>query len=198
MRVVNEKKLNEVLEFVQDFQREKGRTPSYREIMHNVSGLGLATAHSYVNILEKRGLLEKTDIGNIAISKLLSIDSTITAPVVGTVACGSPILAEQNIEETYKLPVSLFGRDDLIGLHAKGESMVGVGIFDGDTVFYLPCSDAENGEIVVALIENEATIKRLEKRNGYAILHPENPEFSDIVTTNLVIQGVVKAVVHKF
>lgn len=198
MRVVNKNKLQEVLDYVKTYQAENGLSPSFRQITHNVAGLSLGTAHSYVNILERQGLIKKTNNGNIAIPTRLSKGSTIIAPMIGSVACGPPIFAEQNIEETYQLPVSLFGDQKLYALRAQGDSMKFAGIFHGDTVFYLPCNDADNGEIVVALIDNEATIKRLEKKKGYALLHPENPDFEDIKTDHLVIQGIVKHVIHSF
>ena len=198
MKVINENLLQSVLDYVKQYQLNKGLSPSYRNIAKNVGMSSLETAHRYVHILESRGQLTMTNIGNISTPLNLSKGKTQIAPLIGTVACGDPINAEQNIEETFQLPTALFGSNKLYGLKAKGNSMTGVGIFDGDTVFYYPCSTAEDGEIVVALIENSATIKRLERKKDYAILHPENPEYKDIITKQLVIQGVVKHVVHSF
>lgn len=157
---------------------------------------GLATVYRYVNCLYAKGLIEKDDLGGIDIPRNLCSNQTIIAPLVGNVACGSPILAEENIVGTYRLPVDLFGKSDLRILQAKGDSMIDVGIFDGDWIFYYPCSSAENGEIVVALIDNEATVKRYFKKNNKIILRPENSQYEDIVVDNCIIQGVVKRTIH--
>ena len=196
MKVINESKLQEVLDYVNNYQSKNGLSPSFRNISHNVSGLSLATAHSYVNILEKRGLLQKTEFGKINIPLNLSRGQTTLAPLVGSCACGSPILAIENIEGTFQLPTALFGNGKKMLLHAVGDSMINAGIFDGDLIVANICNDADNGDIVVALIDDSATIKRLYKRNGYYILHPENPNYKDIRVKNVVIQGVVTQTIH--
>lgn len=198
MKAINETLLQDVLAYVKKFQQEKGISPSYRNIANHLGIASISTAHKYIHTLESRGMLQMTNIGNIQIPLNLSKGKTQVAPLVGTVACGEPINAEQNIEETFQLPTSIFGSEQLIGLRAQGNSMTGVGIYNGDIVFYYPTNDADNGEIIVALIDNSATIKRLEKKKDYAILHPENPDYKDIITKELIIQGVVKHVVHSF
>lgn len=102
MKVISEDKVIKVLDFIRQFQKKEGRSPSFRQIAKGCSFPSLATAQKYVNILQKRGMLEKNSFGKIIIPSNLSKGKTIIAPLVGTIACGTPILAEENIEETYK------------------------------------------------------------------------------------------------
>ena len=198
MKTFNDNLLHSIADFVKDFQTNYGKSPTSREIMHRFELSSLSIVTRYVNKLQKLNMIQKTNLGKIDISEKLKIGQSISAPLIGSVACGQPILAIQNIEENYQLPTSLFGNQKLYGLRAKGNSMTGAGIFDGDIVFFLPCNSANNGDIVVALIDDCATIKRLEIKEKYAILHPENPSYQPIITKNLIIQGIVKHVVHSF
>jgi len=198
MRKVNDSVLNNVLSYIKDFQLKEGRSPSFRQITHAFNFKSISSAQRYVRILQERGQIEKTSIGKIAIPCNLQRGQTIVAPLVGSVACGNPILAEQNIESNYQLPTAIFGNSQLYALRAKGDSMINAGIFDGDLIFYRPTNDADDGEIVVALIEDSATVKRLHKKKDYIILHPENTKYKDIITKEATIQGVVKHVIHSF
>lgn len=197
MKSLNQNTLNATLDYIKRYQIGNGKSPSYREIMKEMHFNNLATVFRYVNRLYSNGLLEKDRLGGIEIPTNLRTDETIIAPLVGNVACGSPILAEQNIERTYQLPVDLFGRADLKILNAKGDSMIEVGIFDGDWIFYHPCNSANDGDIVVALIDDEATVKRYFKKKNKIILHPENQQYEDIIVDDCKIQGIVKRTVHK-
>ncbi|MBR3885703.1 MAG: repressor LexA [Clostridia bacterium] len=198
MKVINETKLNQILEFIKKFQLEEGRSPSYRQIAKVVSFPSLATAQKYVKILQNRGLIERNDLGRIVTPTRLNTDDTIVAPLVGKVACGKPILAVENIEGNYKLPKAIFGSQKTMILTASGDSMEGVGIHDGDLIVAAISNTAESGEIVVALIDDSATVKTYYRRNGKHILHAENPKYEDIITKELTIQGVVKHVIHSF
>lgn len=198
MKVINESKVIQVLEFIKDFQKKEGRSPSYRQIAKAVCFPSLSTAQKYVNVLYTRDLIKKNNIGKIITPTNLNTGKTIIDPLVGQVACGTPILAEENIEATYQLPSAIFGSDKTMILRAKGDSMIGVGIYHGDLIVATITNAADDGEIVVALINDSATVKRLFRKNGCAILHPENPKYKDIVTKDLTIQGVVKHVIHSF
>lgn len=198
MKVIDEKRLNRVLDFIKKFQVKEGRSPSYRQIAKAVGFSSISTSQRYVRVLQTRNLIERNDFGRIITPTRLETGNTIVAPLVGKVACGKPILAEENIEGTYKLPTAIFGSSETMLLHASGDSMVGAGIYDGDLIVATICNTAEDGEIVVALINDSATVKRLFKKKDYAILHAENPKYEDIITKELIIQGVVKHVIHSF
>ncbi len=198
MRVPNEDKVMLVLNFIKDFQKREGRSPSFRQIARGCSFPSLRTAQQYVAILQKRGMLEKNSFGKIIIPTNLSRGKTVIAPLVGTIACGTPILAEENIEGTYQLPTAIFGNTKSMLLHASGDSMIGVGINDGDLIVAEICDTADEGDIVVALLEDSATVKTLHKKNGHIYLRPENPNYEDIPADNVIIQGVVKHVIHSF
>lgn len=198
MRVPNEDKVLLVLNFIKDFQKREGRSPSFRQIARGCSFPSLRTAQQYVAILQKRGMLEKNSFGKIIIPTNLSRGKTVIAPLVGTIACGTPILAEENIEGTFQLPTAIFGSVKSMLLHASGDSMIGVGINDGDLIVAEICDTADEGDIVVALLEDSATVKTLHKKNGHIYLHPENPNYKDIPADNVIIQGVVKHVIHSF
>lgn len=198
MKIINESKLNQVLDFIKDFQIREGRSPSFRQIAKAVSFPSLETAQRYVKILHDRNLIERDNIGKIVIPTKLEAGKTITASLVGQVACGTPILAEENIEKTVQLPTAIFGNRRSMLLRAKGDSMIGVGINDGDIIVAEICNQADNGQIVVALIDDSATVKTFYKKKEHVILHPENPKYQDIITKDVVIQGIVRHVIHTY
>jgi len=200
MKSLNENKLNELLDYIKRYQVENGKSPSYRIIMKAMGFNNLATVYRYVNKLHALGSLKKDDLGGIAISMNLNLDRTIVAPLVGTVTCGNPIEAIENIEGNFALPVSIFGTGEIKILHAQGESMIGAGIFDQDFLVIKKDCFIEDGDIVVARIGDEATTKRLFHRNGKIVLHPENPNFQDIIVneTEVEIEGKVVSSIHNF
>lgn len=197
MKKINEGMIQRTLEFVKDYQKINGKSPSYRQIKKALKLKSIGSVQQYVKVLESRGMLKKTESGEIAIPYNLKASETIIAPLVGTVACGNLMFAEQNIEENFQLPTSIFGNKPLMSLNAKGNSMIGVGIFDGDLVFAEICNTAENGDVVVANVDNEDTIKKYYKEKDKIILKPANPEFKDIVVKNCKIQGKVIISLHR-
>lgn len=198
MKVIDENKVYCILDFIKTFRLKEGKSPSYRQIAKAMSFPSLATAQRYVKILQNRGLIERNDLGRIVTPTRLTTGNTIVAPLVGEVACGKPILAEENIEGLYSLPTAIFGNQKVMLLHAKGDSMIGIGINDGDLIVATITNYADDGDIVVALINDSATVKRLFRKDGYAVLHAENPKYDDIITKDLTIQGVVKHVIHSY
>lgn len=197
MKTMNEKMVNELLTYIRNYQTHKGLSPSFRDICNNVPGFkSIATAQKYVLLLESRGLIKRNRLGSIETPKRLQGGTTITAPLVGNVACGQPIFAEENIQGYYRLPKEIFGGGKKMLLRAQGSSMIGVGINDGDLLVVDCCDNADLGQIVVALVGDSATVKTLQKKKGKIILHPENPEFQDIEPEELKIQGVVTKVIH--
>ena len=196
MKVVNEGTVEKVLDYIKNFQKKEGRSPSYRQIMRDCSLKFIGNAQKYVSVLHYRGAIEKDNLGKIYIPTNLSKGKTIAAPLVGKVACGTPILAEENIEMTPQLPTSIFGAGETMLLRASGDSMINIGINDGDLLVVKICNTAEDGDVVVALLNDSATVKTLRKKKDCIILHPENSKYPDIVTKEVMIQGIVKHVIH--
>lgn len=198
MKTYNESILNDMLSYVKSYQCERGQSPSYREIMKQLNLSSLSMVSRYLNILYDKNLLKKDKEGGVSISKNIEKSPTILAPVVGTVTCGSPIYAYENIEGMYQLPVDIFGNNKSFILHAEGDSMQNVGIQSGDLLVVKKCETAENGDIVVALLEDSATVKRFFKKSDKIILHPENEKYEDIIAKDIKILGIVQHCIHKF
>lgn len=191
-------KLNRVYEFVESYITENGFPPSVREIGSQVGIKSTATVYSYLNRLEAMGKIEKTGLKKRALS-LTEKPLVKRVPLVGTVTAGQPILAVENLEGYYPLLPDFPGADeDYFMLRVSGDSMIEAGIFDGDKIIVKKQNTADNGAIVVALIEESATVKRFFKRDHKVILHPENSALSDIVLDDVVILGTVEGLVRKF
>ncbi len=182
--------------FADDYaQHSGGRSPSVTEI---AQGLGLAksTVSKYLNIMKQEGSISFEGHRGIVTKKMRSAaEGFCSVPLLGTVACGMPILAEENIEEYVRLPVSLFGRGDYFILRAKGDSMINAGINEGDLVLARRQETADYNQIVVALVDDEATLKRFRPAAGKIHLHAENPAYEDIVLDNCIIQGVAVKII---
>lgn len=198
MRTANEEIVNKVLSFIKESQKRDGKSPSFRQICKSMGFPSIATAQYYIKVLKQRGLITQNDSGKIDVPFNLQKGQTLIAPLVGCVACGQPILAEENIEKTFQLPTAIFGNQKSMMLRAKGDSMIGVGINDGDLIVAQICNQAEDGQIVVALIDDSATVKTFYKKKDCIILHPENPKYKDIITKDVTIQGIVKHIIHSF
>lgn len=189
MRSKNETLLSAIEKFVSDYSDAHSYSPSFQEIADGV-GVSLATAHRYVMKLNEDGALEYLGRRRVASSKNKS--PVVRVPILGSIACGIPKFAVENIEEYVKLPVSLFGSGDFFLLKAYGDSMIEAGIDDGDLVLIRQQNSAEEGQIVVALVDDEATLKRYypEPKQHRIRLHPENLQMDDIYVDNCEIQGI--------
>lgn len=180
-------------QFIDDYMDEYGRSPTTREIAAG-TGRALSTVHKYLSQMREDGVLEYSGHRNIITRrKQLSASASVKVPILGAVSCGLPKLAEENIEEYVQLPVALFGQGPFFLLRASGESMIEVGIRDGDLVLVRQQDYAQAGQIVVALIGNdEATLKRYypEPEHNRICLHPENSAMEDIYVSCCAIQGV--------
>ncbi len=196
MKKISEKVLSNILEFIKVFQLENGRSPSYREIQKHLSLSSLSLVGRYVNLLEEKGQVKRDEHGFIDITYNVKLSQSILAPVVGEVRCGEPIFAQENIESVYRLPTEIFGKDNVFLLHAKGDSMEGVGIREGDLLVVKKCESADNGDIVVALLEDSATVKTFYRKKDHIVLHPENDRYDDIITKDVKILGIVKQFIH--
>ena len=193
-----EGKLERVYRFVEHYIAENGFPPSVREICEQVGIKSTATAYSYLNRLKDMGRIDKTDSKKRALS-LTDKTALKRIPLVGTVTAGTPILAVENLEGYYPLLPDFPGSDeDYFMLRVFGDSMIEAGIYDGDKIIVKRQNTADNGEIVVALIEDSATVKRFFKRENMIILHPENSALSDIILSDVVILGIVEGLIRKF
>lgn len=198
MRKHNESLVIELLNYIKKYQISNGRSPSYRNIMQNMKFSSLSMVYRYVNILKSKDYLNKNKYESITLPSKIKTNKTTLAPLVGTVTCGEPIYAYENIEGYYYLPADIFGTGETFLLHAKGQSMIDAGIKDNDILVVRKCQNAYDGDIVVALIDEEATVKRFFKKRNKIVLHPENKEFKDIIVDNVQILGKVISCIHNF
>ena len=181
-------KSEEIFECIQKFVSENGYSPSVREVCEGCSIKSTATAFTYMNELAERGLIKKYGNKNRAVSIK---QNTVSVPLIGTVAAGTPIFATENYEGIYSLPGNFFGGDNLFMLNVHGDSMIKIGMYDGDKIVVKKQETADNGDIVVALVDDSATVKRFYKRENKIILHPENDSMEDFIFDDVVILGKV-------
>lgn len=186
--MIKQEQLEQVLRFIENFSDENGYAPTVREICAAMGFKSTATAYNYVDRLRERGYLQKTDNKKRAVAVQNNLRKI---PLIGTVTAGTPILAVENYEDYYAFPSQQYKGDKIFMLRVQGDSMIDAGIYDGDKIIVRQQSTAENGEIVVALINDSSTVKRFYKRDDKIILHPENETLSDIVLDDVVILGKV-------
>lgn len=190
-------KQQEILDYIKTCILKKGYPPAVREICEAVHLKSTSSVHSHLETLEKNGYIRRDPTKPRAIEVLDNQFSTqrrdvVQVPIIGTVAAGQPILAEQNIEEYFPIPSEyLPGGGDVFILRVKGESMINAGIFNGDQVIVQQTNTAENGDIVVALLDDSATVKRFYRENGHYRLQPENDTMDPIIVSNVQILGKV-------
>ncbi len=184
----------EILEYLRQFLLENGYAPSVREICAAVGLRSTSSVHYHLSQLKRRGLIEMEDNKNRTVTVPLERADGGRIPIVGIVTAGLPILAVENIDGY--LPWE--GEEDCFALRVRGESMIGAGIFDGDLVVIRPQNAASNGDIVLALLDDEATIKRFYRDGGEVWLLPENDAFSPIDGRYAQILGKVKALMREY
>lgn len=176
---------------------QEGHVPSVRELCQATGLKSTSTVHLHLKNLEERGLIEREPGLNRCI-KLAGSEPTTRVPVLGRVTAGAPILAVEDIQGYIPINESISRGRNLFALAVVGESMINAGILDGDIVIVHKTSTASNGEIVVALIEDEATVKRFYKENGHFRLQPENETFEPIIVDNVTILGKVISLVRNY
>lgn len=196
---VIDKKLDKVLAFMQEYIEDNGYPPTVREICSQCEIKSTATAYYYLEKLKSRGLITKQASKNraVGISNSSKLNG-ISVPLVGTITAGTPILATENLEDYVTLPKDFKSEEDLFMLYVKGNSMIEAGIFDGDKIIVKKQNTAKNGDIVVALLDDCATVKRFFKKKDKIVLHPENSSMSDIIVPDVIILGVVTGLIRKF
>lgn len=189
-------KQQEILEYIKENILKKGYPPAVREICEAVHLKSTSSVHSHLETLERNGYIRRDPTKPRAIEILddefaLTHREMVQVPMVGTVTAGQPILAQENIEDYFPIPANLLPNTETFMLRVKGESMIEAGIYDGDRVIVSQTNVAQNGDIVVALIEDSATVKRYYKENGHYRLQPENSSMEPIIVSDLEILGKV-------
>lgn len=193
------KKQSEILAFIKERILEKGYPPAVREICDAVHLKSTSSVHAHLETLEKNGYIRRDPTKPRAIEicddSFQMIRQEMTSiPIVGTVAAGQPILAEQNIEGYFPIPVDMAPNAESFVLKVKGDSMINVGIFSGDHIFVERTNTARNGDTVVALVDDSATVKTFYKENGHIRLQPENDNMEPIILDDCEILGKVYGV----
>ena len=194
-------KQREILEYIKQEILAKGYPPAVREICEAVHLKSTSSVHSHLETLEKNGYIRRDPTKPRAIeicddSFQMVRKEMVSLPVVGRVAAGQPILAQQNIENYFPLPAEYVPGGESFVLTVKGESMINAGIFDGDQLFVQSCNSARNGDIVVALIDDSATVKTFYKEDGHIRLQPENDTMDPIIVEECEIIGRIVAVMR--
>lgn len=194
-------KQKEILEYIKSQILERGFPPAVRDICEAVHLKSTSSVHSHLETLEKNGYIRRDPTKPRAIEILddsfnFMRREMVNVPIIGRVAAGEPILAEQNIENYFPIPMEYMPNSQTFILKVKGESMINAGIFDGDQIIVKQQETARNGEIVVALIDDSATVKRFYKEKGYYRLQPENDALEPIIVKEVQILGVVIGLVR--
>lgn len=189
-------KQREILDFIKEEILQRGYPPAVREICEAVNLKSTSSVHSHLETLEKNGYIRRDPTKPRAIEIMDDQFQTertemVHIPVIGTVAAGQPILAQENIESYFPMPVHMVPNADTFVLKVKGESMINAGIFDGDSIFVEKCETARNGDMVVALVEDSATVKTFYKEGGHYRLQPENDNMDPIIVDECQILGKV-------
>ena len=195
-------KQQRVLDVIRSAMRERGQPPTVREIGSEIGVLSSCTVQRHLDALERKGFIKRDRYKyrsiELADSPIPPFVRAVNVPVLGQIAAGAPILAQENIEDTFALPADIVGEDQVFMLRVRGDSMINAGIHDGDLVAVRQQSVASNGEIVAAMIEEEATVKRFYKDGRQIKLVAENPAYPPIVTDRCQILGKVILGIRRF
>ena len=189
-------KQREILEYIKQEILNKGYPPAVREICEAVDLKSTSSVHSHLETLEKNGYIRRDPTKPRAIEIMddtfnLNRREMVNVPILGNVAAGEPLFAEENIEDYFPIPAEMVPNSEVFMLHVRGESMINVGILDGDNVLVQQQSTAKDGEMVVALVEDSATVKTFYKEDGYIRLQPENDTMEPIIVPDCQILGKV-------
>ncbi len=200
-------KQQRVLDYVKEQIKKDGYAPSVRDICKALDLKSTSTVHGYLTRLEKKGLIQKAALKPRTL-RIVGAETEedrgfytskemVDVPIVGKVTAGLPILAVENVEDTFPLPVDFVGNSESFMLKVRGDSMIDAGILDGDLVLVKKQNTANNGDIVVALIEDEATVKKFYKEKGFIRLQPQNQFMQPILVPDCKILGKVAGVFRK-
>lgn len=196
-------KQSDILEFIKSEILNKGYPPTVRDICNAVNLKSTSSVHAHLETLEKNGYIRRDPTKPRAIEIIdenfsLTGREIINVPVVGRVAAGEPLLATQNIENYFPIPMEFMPNNDVFILEVKGESMINRGILEGDWIFVEKKNTARNGDIVVALVDDSATVKTFYKEDGHIRLQPENDNMEPIIVPDCKILGKVISIYRRF
>jgi len=192
-----------ILNFLKSEIRQNGYPPTVREICDAVGLSSTSTVHAHLETLERKGYIRRSPAKNRS-TEILEEDfysntrELVNVPIVGRVAAGVPILADENIEDVFPLPVDYIKNDTCFMLHVKGDSMIDDGIFDGDLVLVRSQNTAESGDIVIALIDDSATVKKFSRDGKKIVLSPANDAFEPIVVDDCDVLGKVIGLYRRY
>ena len=194
-----------ILNYIKEEINSKGYPPSVREICKAVGLSSTSTVHSHLSAIEQKGFIKKGTNKNRAIEVIdqetalydLPKKEIVNIPLIGSIAAGQPILATENAEDLFPIPIEWIGNNESFVLRVKGDSMINAGIFSGDYVVISCQNSARNGDIVAALIDDEATLKRFYREKDHIRLQPENDNMEPILTKEVAILGLLKCVIRK-
>ncbi len=189
-------KQQEILDYIKEEILKRGYPPAVREICEAVNLRSTSSVHSHLETLEKNGYIRRDPTKPRAIEICddnfqMVRTEMVSLPVVGQVAAGTPILAEENIDSYFPVPAELVPQGESFVLKVKGDSMINVGIFSGDQIFVNACNTAHNGDTVVALIDDSATVKTFYKEDGHIRLQPENDTMDPVIVDDCQVLGKV-------
>ena len=189
-------KQQEILEYIKQEILNKGYPPAVREICEAVHLKSTSSVHSHLETLEKNGYIRRDPTKPRAIEIIddnfnLTRREVVNVPILGQVAAGQPLLAVENIENYFPIPTEFMPNAETFMLKVKGDSMINIGIYNGDQIVVEKCNTAENGEIIVALLDDSATVKRFYKENGHIRLQPENDFMDPIIVDDCMILGKI-------
>ena len=196
------KKQQEILDYIKAQILEKGYPPAVRDICQAVNLKSTSSVHAHLETLEKNGYIRRDPSKPRAIEIIddsfqMVRQEMTSVPIIGQVAAGLPILAEQNINGYFPLPMDIVPDNEVFVLKVKGDSMINIGIMDGDQIFVECCNYANNGDVVVALIDDSATVKTFYREDGHIRLQPENDTMEPIIVDNCLIIGKVFGVFRR-
>ena len=199
-----EDNLKKLMDYITDAVSTQGIVPSIREMCANIGVTSTSTVNYYLNILEERGFIKRSFNKNRSIELTDKSRQNLTPPnmksvgLIGKVAAGIPIFAEENKVDNFMFSKNLFNFENMFMLKVQGDSMIDASILDGDYVVVKQSQDAENGQIVVALVGDGATVKTFYKEKDCIRLQPENPLYQPIISPDIQVLGIVVGLVRKF
>jgi repressor LexA len=195
-------KQRRVLEVIRQWLKTRGQPPTVREIGLEIGVASSCTVQRHLDALERKGFIKRDRYKyrsiELADSPFPVFARAVNVPILGSIAAGAPILASEHIEDTFALPLDVVGDDQMFMLRVRGDSMINAGIFDGDLVAIRQQPDASNGEIVAAMIEDEATVKRFYREGDHVRLQPENSHYEPIICQDVTVLGKVVMSIRQF